>query len=66
MGFLFDWLVFNSREVIASCDFRSRPTMSLRGPLGIYTDERSEFMDGMDGMGWMGWDGMGRNIKSVL
>ena len=35
--------------------------MSLRVPLGIYTDERSEFTDGMgwDGMGWdgMGWDG---------
>ena len=46
MGFLFDWLVFNSREVIASSDFHSRPTMCLRGPLGIYTDERSEFSKG--------------------
>ena len=42
------------REVTASINFRSIPTMSLRGPVNTPTDERRrrEF-DGTDG--WDGW-----------
>ena len=53
--FFFVFLL-NSREVIASTDFCSRPTVSLRGPLQIYEPSaKREFTDGMDGMD--GWDG---------
>ena len=51
------------REVTASINFRSIPTMSLRGPVLTLTAEprSGEF----DGTGWTGWTG--RTVtKSVL
>ena len=45
--------------VTASTDFRSRPTMALRGPLGIYTNEREARVYGWDWMDVMGWDELG-------
>ena len=43
----------NSREVTASIDFRSIPTMALRGPFRIYRADREARVYGWDGMGWM-------------